>query len=94
MSITAVPEATTLPLIASPNPSFELLHEVRRKTVRKRREGALEHDSHQLPVSSHGVLAGGSLRHPAMGPERRCGRLDAVQCARRATDRAQRGWGC
>jgi hypothetical protein len=63
----SVPEATTLPSDAAADRALELGDDVGREPVGKRRERALEHEAHQLPVAGHRVLAGRSFRHP---PER------------------------
>ncbi len=67
-SITAVPEATTLPSIGRPIRRSNSCMRSGGNPLGNVGNGAIEHDAHQLPVASHRVLAGGTLGHPADAP--------------------------
>ena len=69
-SMIAVPDAALLPMTARPVRRENSLDDLRGKSPGERRERAIEHDTHHLPVAGDRILARRRLRHSTNGRTR------------------------
>src|SRR6185436_20170171 len=71
---------------------LEFRDQIGGETFGECREGAIEHDAHQLPVAGHRILAFRSLGQAAVGRGRRCDGRDVLEIDEPRQAHRGKGW--